>query len=384
MTGQQVKAVTIESVSSMADVDAGEWNALLGSRYPFLRHEFLHALEVSGAVSEQTGWIPAHLVARREGQLVAAMPLYEKHHSRGEYVFDYQWADAWERAGGRYYPKLLSAVPFSPVTGPRILASDPASAQQLIEVVTASVLQHGLSGAHLLFPQPTFDQQLEESGWLLRLGCQYHWHNRGYHRFEDFLAVCTSRKRKNFRKERAQVTAQGISFRAFRGEEVDERLWRQFFAFYAATYLKRGQRPYLSLAFFLQLAEHMAESIRLVVAYAGEQEVAAAFFLTGGNTLYGRYWGCLDEYDKLHFETCFYQGIDLCIAEGLAHFDAGAQGEHKLIRGFEPQLTSSWHLLQPGLHEAVEEFLLQERAAIHRYYADALSYLPYRNEDSSE
>lgn len=370
--------MTIVQLASIEEVSAKAWDELVGHGYPFLRHAFLHALEASGSVSAATGWVPAHLVVEDQGQLVALMPLYRKMHSYGEYVFDWAWADAWERAGRPYYPKYLSAVPFSPVQGPRLIARDAISQQMLIDHLEGALQSGDVSGAHLLFNTGEEDAALQAAGWVRRLGCQYHWHNRGYASFDDFLAACSSRKRKNFRKERQAVAEQGIEFVWVAAEEITEEHWKRFYPFYAATYLKRGQEPYLARAFFSLLSDGMADAVRLVFARQGDRDVAGALFLAGSETLYGRYWGCLEEFDRLHFETCFYQGMERCITEGLIRFDAGAQGEHKLIRGFEPVLTQSWHKLQPGLHEAVENFLIQERAGIKAYYEDAKSYLPFK------
>jgi len=363
---------------SINDVDAASWDALLAADYPFLCHGFLRALEDSGAVCAASGWEPAHRVVEQDGELLALMPLYRKSHSWGEYVFDWQWAEAWERAGQRYYPKYLSAAPFSPVQGPRLIARDPAAAGALLGGLDAELQAGEVSSLHLLFNLGSENDLLQEHGWLQRLGCQFHWYNRDYQCFDDFLAACNSRKRKNFRKERQAIRDQGIEFRWLAGEQLDEAVWRQFYPFYAATYYKRGQEPYLPAEFFILLNRYCQASVRLLFAMQGERPVAGALFLVGGDTLYGRYWGCLEEFDRLHFETCFYQGMERCIAEGLKRFDAGAQGEHKLVRGFEPVLTQSWHKLQPGLHGAVADFLLRERAGVKAYQQEAISYLPFR------
>jgi uncharacterized protein len=248
----------------------------------------------------------------------------------------------------------------------------------MLDHIDGQLAQADASSVHLLFNTGTENAALEAAGWVQRIGCQFHWHNRGYGSFDDFLAQCNSRKRKNFRKERQAISNAGISFRWVSGADISEHDWETFYPFYAATYLKRGQHPYLSQAFFTMMGAGMAESVRLVFARHQGRDVAAALFLAGGDTLYGRYWGCLEEYDRLHFETCFYQGMDRCIAEGLARFDAGAQGEHKLIRGFEPTITQSWHKLLPGLHEAVENFLQRERPGVRAYAEQAREYLPYR------
>ena len=368
-------------LTSINDVAAASWDGLLASDYPFLSHGFIRALEDSGAVCAASGWQPAHRVVERDGQLQALLPLYLKGHSWGEYVFDWQWADAWERAGRAYYPKYLSAAPFSPVQGPRLVARDADAAGALLDSLDVDLQAQRVSSLHLLFNTGAENEWLAERGWLQRLGCQFHWFNREYASFDDFLAACNSRKRKNFRKERQAIREQGIHFRWLTGEQLDAAAWAQFYPFYAATYYKRGQEPYLPPAFFTLLSSYCNANVRLLFAMQGERAVAGALFLVGGDTLYGRYWGCLEEYDRLHFETCFYQGMERCIAEGLKRFDAGAQGEHKLVRGFEPVLTQSWHKLQPGLHEAVGDFLLRERAGVEAYREDALSYLPFRRAD---
>lgn len=371
--------MNIRQLDSIADVSPQAWNTLLAADYPFLQHGFLHALESSGSVSLQQGWQPAHCVVESDtGSLLAALPLYVKYHSRGEYVFDWQWADAWERAGQAYYPKLLAAVPFSPVQGPRLLGRDPAAQDQLLAVLDQALLSQRVSGLHLLFNTGSENAQLEAAGWLQRLGCQFHWFNRDYAGFDDFLAACTSRKRKNFRKERQTIAEQGISFYWRRGSAIEDWHWQCFYPFYAATYLKRGQQPYLTADFFRTLAAAMPEQIHLLFACHQGKEVAGALFLSDNDTLYGRYWGCLEEYDRLHFETCFYQGMQRCIELGLQRFDAGAQGEHKLIRGFEPVLTQSWHKLQPGLHEAVANVLPAERSAVQRYQQQCADLLPFK------
>ena len=373
--------MTILQLQSIDEVRPDLWDALIGTDYPFLRHAFLHALEASGSVSASTGWTPAHWVLKGDtGQLDVLLPLYQQMHSYGEYVFDWQWADAWERAGQRYYPKLLAAVPFSPVQGPRLVARESAHAHALLTAIDTVIASGDVSGAHLLFNAGAEDSALQAHGWVQRLGCQFHWFNRDYRSFDDFLVACSSRKRKNFRKERAAVHGQGFSFDWVCGSQVDETHWDSFYRFYAATYLKRGQQPYLTRKFFTLLSQGLGEAVRLLFVRDGSRDVAGALFLAGTDTLYGRYWGCLEEYDRLHFETCFYQGMDRCIAEGFSRFDAGAQGEHKLIRGFEPVLTQSWHKLQPGLHEAVEDFLGKEREGVRAYRDDAVSYLPFRQE----
>ncbi|WP_415753231.1 GNAT family N-acetyltransferase [Pseudomonas leptonychotis] len=365
---------------SIHEIAASQWDGLLTAAQPFLRHGFLSALEDSGSVGGRTGWQPAHAALLGEpGQVLAAMPGYMKSHSYGEYVFDHGWADACHRAGIDYYPKLLGAIPFSPVTGQRLLGA-PLAAGQLLDELTHNLVTQGLSSLHINFTTPAEDALLQgREGWLQRLGCQFHWRSRGYRDFQDFLDALSSRKRKQMRKEREQVAGQGIEFEWREGHQLSELEWDFVYLCYANTYRVRGQSPYLTRAFFSLLAERMPEMIRVVFAHQAGRPVAMAFSLIGGDSLYGRYWGCLAEFDRLHFETCFYQGMDYAIANGLQRFDAGAQGEHKLIRGFEPVITHSWHYLcHPGLRAAVANFLAEEQHGIRAYAEQACELLPYR------
>lgn len=370
----------ISTLSALNELDASSWDALRIDQQPFLSHAFLSALEDSGSVGGRSGWQAAHrLLQDGQGRVLAAMPAYVKSHSYGEYVFDHGWADACHRAGIDYYPKLLGAIPFSPVSGQRLLG-DPLAAGQLLDELSASLAQQGLSSLHINFTSPADDALLQgRDGWLQRLGCQYHWHNRGYRDFQDFLDALSSRKRKQMRKEREQVAGQGIEFDWREGHQLSEAEWDFVYLCYANTYRVRGQMPYLTRTFFSLLAERMPQMIRVVLACQGGRPVAMAFSLIGGDSLYGRYWGCLAEFDRLHFETCFYQGMEYAIAQGLQRFDAGAQGEHKLIRGFEPVITHSWHYLcHPGLRAAVADFLEQERVGVQGYAEGARGLLPYR------
>ena len=371
---------SLYSLAQLRDLPAATWDALVPDGQPFLSHAFLSAMEDSGSVARATGWAAEHLVLERDGQVRALLPAYRKWHSFGEYVFDHGWADACERAGIAYYPKLLGAVPFSPVSGPRLLAADAADGLLLLQALPEYLGKAGLSSAHVNFTDTALDEQFAGlPGWLERLGCQFHWQNKGYRDFQDFLDSLSSRKRKQMRKERDQVAGQGIDFCWYRGDELTEAQWDFVFLCYANTYAVRRRAPYLTREFFSLLAARMPQALRVVIARQGGRDVAMALSLVGGGSLFGRYWGCLDEFDRLHFETCFYQGMDYAIAEGLQRFDAGAQGEHKLIRGFEPVLTHSWHyLLHPGLRRAVDEFLVQERAGVMAYAEEARGMLPYR------
>ncbi|GAB3383047.1 GNAT family N-acetyltransferase [Azotobacter armeniacus] len=370
----------IINLARLSDLPARDWDALLPEPQPFLRHAFLATLEDSGSVGGRSGWQPEHrLFCDGAGRPLAALPAYVKTHSYGEYVFDWAWADACQRAGIRYYPKLLCAVPFTPVGGARLLGRA-EEAGALLDALTSGLREQGLSGLHVNFTDPAADALLTgREGWLQRLGCQFHWFNRDYRDFQDFLDALASRKRKQLRKEREQVAGQGIEFDWREGHQLDEVEWDFVHACYANTYRVRGQAPYLTRSFFSLLAERMPEAIRVVLARRGGRPVAMAFSLVGGDSLYGRYWGCLAEFDRLHFEACFYQGIEHALAHGLKRFDAGAQGEHKLIRGFEPVITRSWHyLLHPGLRKAVADFLREEQVGVLAYADEARGQLPYR------
>ena len=376
-------ALTLETCSSIHDIPPQDWQRLSGRGNPFLRYEFLRALEDSGCTTAATGWAPSHLVFRKAGRIVGVAPAYLKNHSMGEYVFDWAWADAYQRHGLDYYPKLLIAIPFTPSTGPRLLLEPELRGQltpeQLHDLLGTLTDQLGAHSWHLLFPNDADQRLLAYDPALHRIGCQFHWHNHGYREFDDFLAALTSRKRKSIRKERRQVAEQGITFARFSGREIPDNVLAAFHVFYQATYLKRGQRAYLNRSFFEQLREQLPEHLHLIMAARDGEMIAGALFLAGETTLYGRYWGCLDEYNHLHFETCYYQGIELALSLGLDHIDAGAQGEHKLVRGFEPVITHSWHgILHPGFREAIENFTQEEADHVQAYFEDARSVLPFR------
>lgn len=374
--------MTVHILSSLQQIDAREWDGLLPTTaLPFQRHAFLSCLEDSGSATPGNGWQSSHRLWRdNRGNLQAVLPAWVKTHSRGEYVFDWAWADACQRAGITYYPKLLSGVPFTPVVGERLLGQ-PSALVALLEQGVVDLAEQGLSSWHINFTLPDEGALLaQQQGWLQRLGCQFHWYNRGYRDFQDFLDSFASRKRKQLRKEREQLVGQDLEFDWRSGSELAEAEWDFVYACYANTYWVRGQQPYLTRLFFSLLSERMPQSIRVVLARQHGRPVAMAFSLQGADCLYGRYWGCLTDFNFLHFETCLYQGIDQAIARGLARFDAGAQGEHKLIRGFEPQLTESWHYLcHPGLRTAVADFLQQERPAVQVYAEQARQALPYRH-----
>ena len=382
------ETVTVEVIDSMAQIEPDAWNALTGRAYPFLTHEFLLAAERSGCVSPQTGWRPKHLVIRQDdGDIRAAMPLYEKSHSWGEFVFDWAWANAYERAGLSYYPKLIAAVPFTPAQSPRLLRRDPAddaAGRALVSGAIGLARELGLSSLHVQFPLPGERDLLKDSGLKLRKDCQFHWHNRDYRDFEDFLTTFSAKKRKNARRDRRRVAEQGIRFRRLAGEEMSEATWTEVYELISLTFLKRGSMPYYDLSFFRQASAALPGRILAIVAERGDAMLAAAVFFRGDNTLYGRYWGSDGDYDALHFETCYYQGIEYCIEQGIRCFEPGTQGEHKISRGFEPVTTWSAHwLAEPAFFEAVGDALDRESEHVDEYMEAVRQHTPFRQQDDS-
>ncbi|WP_310468396.1 GNAT family N-acetyltransferase [Sphingomonas sp.] len=363
----------------VASLDPAAWDRLAGAD-PFLSHAFLAALEHSGSVGPGTGWTPTPiLIEDGQGAIAAAAPAYLKGHSQGEYVFDHGWADAFERAGGQYYPKLQIAVPFTPVPGARLLGPAP---QQLLAAAEAVVEQNGLSSAHITFVDEAGAAECLARGWLMRSGIQYHWQNRGYGDFDDFLAALTSRKRKAIRKERAAARA-GLDFVHLRGNQIGLAEWDAMWAFYQDTGSRKWGFPYLTRAFFDRIAQTMGDTLLLFLALRDGIPIAGALNLVGADTLYGRYWGATEEVPFLHFELCYYQAIEWAIAHRLSSVQAGAQGEHKLARGYQPVLTYSAHFIaNPGLRDAIATFLDGERAAIDREFAWLEQALPYRSPSS--
>lgn len=378
----------IRFIDSIHTIDAAQWNLLCPANYPFVRHGFLAALEASGCISAATGWQPQHLLVVNDGQLVAAMPGYIKTHSYGEYVFDWAWAEAYHRHGFDYYPKWINAIPFTPCSGVRLLCHDPNNVAEYLAAIIPALEIHcaeqELSGWHCLFPDATLSAHFQAQAIQQRLGCQFHWFNRGYIQFDDFLAQMNSRKRKNILKERRQVIEQGFRFIHKTGAQLTPADWDLFYRLYRNTYLKRsGHQGYLSAQFFHLLGVTMSENLVMICAensaVAATGTIAAALFLRDDHTLYGRYWGCQEEYQFLHFETCYYQGIEFAIANQLQRFDGGAQGEHKIARGFEPVLTYSNHWLSsPIFRPAIEQFIAQEADSIRRYADDARTSLPFK------
>ncbi len=373
----------VREISRIRDIAAADWNRLRGAQCPFLSHAFLAALEDTGCVGDGTGWAPSHLVVMEAGRLVAAAPVYRKAHSWGEFVFDFAWAQAHERHGLPYYPKLLLAVPFSPVNAARLLTAPDLPAAplhaRLVGALQARCQQHGYSSAHALFLSPEEQAAFIASGWLARQDVQFHWQNRGYATFDDYLARMRSEKRKQLRRERRRIAEAGITYRTVHGDTITAGELRFAFEMHRRTFLLHGHEPYLTLPFFECLARDLGEGFMVKLAMLAGQPVAAALFLRDADTLYGRYWGAAGELHSLHFETCYYQGIDYCIEHGLARFEPGTQGEHKLVRGFEPTLTHSAHYIaDPRFRDAIEGFLGEERAAVDRYALNAGAHAPFR------
>ncbi len=379
-TGMQLKAI-----GSINDIAKDQWNALLGVDHPFLRHEFLQALERYGAVGPDNGWIPHHLLLTDGQALIAAAPAYLKTNSWGEFVFDFAWAQAYARHGLEYYPKLVIAAPYSPVNGPRMLLHPDYPADGLRRALADGARQMGddmgLSSVHWLFTQTDDLKVLEAAGYSTREGCQYHWRNAGYRDFDHYLAGFSSKKRKNIRRERRIVRDQGITVRTVHGHEADVDLWAALHAFYEDTFHAHGNLPVISRTCFVELGMKLRDRMVLFVAERAGQPVAGAICLRSSNTLYGRYWGAAEEFDGLHFEACYYQGIEYCIQHGLDRFEPGAQGEHKVARGFLPTLTySAHHLADPRFASAVDDFLARERPAVRAYAQSLTAEGPYRAE----
>ena len=407
MTTETGASIEIEVTSSLAAVPGAAWDALAnpgwtvgrGGRLqaagecrpapfnPFVCHDFLSILEASGCVSARTGWLPQHLLVHdADGRLAAAVPAYLKNHSQGEYVFDHGWADAFERAGGDYYPKLQVSVPFTPATGPRLLAGagpDAAARRGLLaDGLVALAREHRASSVHVTFPTETEWRELVERGWLARTDRQFHWLNEGCGSFDDFLESLASRKRKQVRRERREAVADGIAIERVTGSDLTEAHWDAFYAFYRDTGERKWGRPYLNRRFFSLLGERLAERVLLVLARRAGRYVAGALNLIGSDTLYGRYWGSIEEHPFLHFEVCYHQAIEFAIGRGLARVEAGAQGEHKLARGYRPATTFSAHwIAHPGLRNAVAAYLERERSMVAEETEILAEHAPFRRGD---
>ena len=377
--------VRIQHHSSIRDVDADAWNALAADS-PFLRHEFLSALERAGCVGGGTAWEPAYLTCSNDaGRVIGALPLYIKYDSRGEFVFDWSWAAAYDRAGLSYYPKLVSAIPFTPATGPRLLVDADTGfesvAAHLLSAAQAFGKEINASSLHVLFPTDGQRDFLRDEGLMPRKSCQFHWHNDGYEDFEEFLSRFTSAKRKKVRRERRRVAEADVTFEQLAGDAPSEQDWDAVYQYYANTFLRRGRAPYLNREFFAEVSRTMPENLVIILARFGDRPIATAICFRGEDTLYGRYWGSLADFHSLHFEACYYQGIEYCIREGLGLFEPGTQGEHKLSRGFTPTATWSNHwIADPEFALAIGHFLDRERDHVNAYMLELAAHVPYRKD----
>ncbi len=379
-------AITVRVHSAISEIPAAAWDACAGGVNTTLSHAFLNAMEESGSVGPRTGWAPQHLsLARPDGRLVGVVPMYLKSHSYGEYVFDWGWADAYERAGGSYYPKLLSAVPFTPVPGPRLLTAPDASAEtkrHLIAGMIELARQRKISSLHINFPDAADAEAFNEAGFLQRMGQQFHWTNNGYRDFDDYLEALNSRKRKAVKKERREALEGGIEVDLLTGKDLTPKVWDAFFRLYLATTDRKWGSAYLNRKFFALIGERMADNIVLIMGRRGSDYVGGAFNILGGDTIYGRNWGAAREHRFLHFECCYYQAIEFAIERGLARVEAGAQGPHKLQRGYLPVPTYSAHWIpDPSFRRAVATFLDREREMVAQKIEHLGEYSPFRHED---
>ena len=377
-------AIAINVISRIAEVPAAAWDACAGTANPFLRHAFLSALEESGSAARESGWLPQHLAIFDERErLLAAVPLYLKGHSYGEYVFDWSWANAYERAGGAYYPKLQCCVPFTPATGPRLLIHPEAERETMAGALIGGLAElarrHDVSSLHVTFPEEAEWEALGAAGFLQRIGLQYHWQNRGYDSFDDFLGDLVSRKRKAIKRERREALAHGVTVKVLQGDDIRPRHWDAFYRFYLSTSDRKWGQAYLNREFFTLLGETMGEQVVLMIAEDDGRPVAGALNLAGEDALYGRNWGAHGRFKFLHFELCYYRAIDYAIRHRLARVEAGAQGEHKIQRGYLPTRTYSAHLIRDqGLRDAIAHFLTQERTMIRHEEAALAEQSPFR------
>src|SRR6516165_6615354 len=378
--------ITLEAVPSVGDISPADWDACANPKLcynPFVSHAFFHAAEESGSAIARTGWLPRHLIAKIGGEIVGIVPCYLKSHSQGEYVFDRGWADAYERAGGRYYPKLQASVPFTPVTGPRLLIRDGVDRDEIGSALATGIVAlcqaTKASSAHVTFAPEIESKLLARHGFLQRTDQQFHWQNHDYGSFDDFLATLNSRHRKAIRRERREALAAGITIHTLTGSEITEEAWDAFFAFYMQTGSRKWGRPYLNRAFFSLIGESMARDVLLIMARRNNRWIAGAINFVGSDTLFGRNWGAIEHHPFLHFEVCYYQAIDFAIARGLKTVEAGAQGEHKLARGYLPQTTYSAHFIADrGLRRAIEDYLKRERAYVAEAGRELTAAGPFR------
>ena len=377
-TSTNLAAFSVQIITSINDIAATDWDALTDGT-PLISHAFLSALENSASVGQGTGWMPHPLIVMQNNQLVGAMPLYLKSHSYGEYVFDWAWADAYQRSGMDYYPKLLSAIPFSPITSSRLLSQQPAVQLLMIKALENMLRQNKLSSAHVLFPDESSAAQFENAGWLKRTGVQFRWQNKNYQNFEDFLTTLSHDKRKKIHQERKKIAQAGVFCRQIKGTEATADDWDFFYQCYSNTYREHHSTPYLTRRFFELIGNNMPQNILLIVAEIAGKPVACTLNIYNQNTLYGRYWGAVQFVSGLHFELCYYQAQQFCIAENITYFEGGAQGEHKLARGFEPRPTYSYHkIAHPDFEVAIQQFLARESEGVAAYTTELEERAPFK------
>lgn len=370
--------LSIDIKNAISEVDSASWDAIAGDM-PLLSHAFLSALEASGSVGDGTGWQPSHLLVLNESQLVGAMPLYLKNHSYGEYVFDWAWAEAYARNGLPYYPKLVSAIPFTPITSARLLSRNREVQELMIKALQQIMHKHQLSSAHVLFPNDESAQAYSRAGWLKRVGVQFRWENESFSDFDDFLNTLSHDKRKKIRQERKKIVLSGVTCRQVKGDSITPEQWEFFYHCYENTYFQHRSTPYLTLSFFQQIGRTMPQNILMVLAYADDEPIAAALNLYDKAALYGRYWGAMQYVPNLHFELCYYQAQEFCIAENILYFEGGAQGEHKLARGFKPRPTCSYHkIAHEDFARAIEDFVHQESQGMAVYTSELEERAPFR------
>jgi predicted N-acyltransferase len=371
-------SLVVEITDSIQQINAQDWDDLVGDM-PLLSHAFLSALERSGSVGKGTGWQPYPMLVHEDGKLVGALPLYIKSHSYGEYVFDWTWADAYERSGLNYYPKLLSAIPFTPITSQRLLGSKPEVKALMLEALTDIMHKHQISSAHILFPNDDSAELLKKAGWLQRNGVQFRWENESYTDFESFLSTLSHDKRKKIRQERKKIVASGVVCQRIKGADISAEQWDFFYQCYENTYLEHRSTPYLTPAFFQKIGQSMPQNILLILAFVDGKPIASALNIYHQHAIYGRYWGALAYVPNLHFELCYYQAQEFCITENIRYFEGGAQGEHKLARGFKPRPTCSFHqIAHPDFADAIQNFVQKESQGIAAYTTELEERAPFK------
>jgi len=373
----------VSIIGAINEIDAYDWNQLVDSDNPFARFEFLHALEEHHCLGQAYGWLPQHIIVRENNQLIAASPMYLKNNSYGEFVFDWAWADAYHRSGIQYYPKLVTTIPYTPATGERFLILNKEREQELSLILINSALQHakalGVSSMHWLFTNENNTDHLKNKGLMLRLGCQFHWNNKQYRDFEHYLSFFTSKNRKKIKRERRSIINQNIEIELHNGASMTDELWQIYHQFYTSTFDKKSGMATLSLAFFKSIGQTMPDNILVLFAKHNSEYVASAFCIRGEHTLYGRHWGCSEEFDNLHFELCYYQGLEYCIKNNLSRFEPGAQGEHKIYRGFLPTKTWSAHwVAHPEFNTIIRQHLAHEYEGMQYYIQDMQTHSPFK------